>query len=114
MAFLSSNFCRATSSGADGVARTATLLMTAIARKCLAALLADKAAAHLLSDEHFSVDGTLLRAKWQCACQPSKHRRQAATPRWISMAEALERDPSLPHRSRGMSMSATGQGTRLA
>ncbi len=38
------------------------LLTTAIARKFLAAILADKAVAPLLSDEHFSVDGTLIEA----------------------------------------------------
>jgi transposase len=38
------------------------LLNTDIARKFLAALLADKAVAPLLSDEHFSVDGTLIEA----------------------------------------------------
>jgi transposase len=38
------------------------LLTTDIARKFLAAILADKAVAPLLSDEHFSVDGTLIQA----------------------------------------------------
>jgi len=38
------------------------LLTTDIARQFLAAILADKAVAPLLSDEHFSVDGTLIRA----------------------------------------------------
>lgn len=38
------------------------LLTTDIARKFLAAILADKAVAPLLSDEHFSVDGTLVEA----------------------------------------------------
>src|SRR5262245_23289270 len=38
------------------------LLTTEIARKFLAAILADKAVAPLLSDEHFSVDGTLIQA----------------------------------------------------
>jgi transposase len=38
------------------------LLNTDIARKFLAAILADKAVAPLLSDEHFSVDGTLIEA----------------------------------------------------
>jgi len=38
------------------------LLTTDIARKFLAAILSDKAAASLLSDEHFSVDGTLIEA----------------------------------------------------
>ncbi len=38
------------------------LLTTDIARKFLAAILADKAVAPLLSDEHFSVDGTLIEA----------------------------------------------------
>jgi transposase/IS5 family transposase len=38
------------------------LLTTAIARKFLAAILADKAVEPLLSDEHFSVDGTLIEA----------------------------------------------------
>ncbi len=38
------------------------LLTTAIARQFLAAILADKAVAPLLSDEHFSVDGTLIQA----------------------------------------------------
>ena len=36
------------------------LLTTDIARKLLAAILSDKAVAPLLSDEHFSVDGTLI------------------------------------------------------
>jgi hypothetical protein len=38
------------------------LLTTDIARKLLAAILADKAVAPLLSEEHFSVDGTLIQA----------------------------------------------------
>jgi len=38
------------------------LLTTDIARKFLAAILADKAVTPLLSDEHFSVDGTLIEA----------------------------------------------------
>jgi transposase len=38
------------------------LLNADIARKLLAAILADKAVAPLLSDEHFSVDGTLVEA----------------------------------------------------
>jgi transposase len=38
------------------------LLTTDIARKFLAAILADKAMAPLLSDKHFSVDGTLIQA----------------------------------------------------
>ena len=38
------------------------LLNTDIARKLLAAILSDKAVAPLLSDEHFSVDGTLVEA----------------------------------------------------
>jgi transposase len=38
------------------------LLTTDIARQFLAAILADKAVALLLSDEHFSVDGTLIQA----------------------------------------------------
>jgi transposase len=38
------------------------LLTTDIARKLLAAILADEAVAPLLSDEHFSVDGTLIQA----------------------------------------------------
>lgn len=38
------------------------LLTTEVARKFLAAILADKAVAPLLSDEHFSVDGTLIQA----------------------------------------------------
>jgi hypothetical protein len=38
------------------------LLTTAIARQFLAAILADKAVKPLLSDEHFSVDGTLIQA----------------------------------------------------
>jgi transposase len=38
------------------------LLNTDIARKFLAAILSDKAVAPLLSDEHFSVDGTLIGA----------------------------------------------------
>jgi hypothetical protein len=38
------------------------LLTTDIARQFLAAVLADKAVAPLLSDEHFSVDGTLIQA----------------------------------------------------
>jgi transposase len=38
------------------------LLTTDIARQFLAALLADKAVKPLLSDEHFSVDGTLIKA----------------------------------------------------
>jgi transposase len=38
------------------------LLTADIARKFLAAILADKAVAPLLSDEHFSVDGTLIQA----------------------------------------------------
>jgi hypothetical protein len=37
-------------------------LTTDIARQFLAAILADKAVAPLLSDEHFSVDGTLIQA----------------------------------------------------
>lgn len=38
------------------------LLTTGIARQFLAAILADKAVKPLLSDEHFSVDGTLIQA----------------------------------------------------
>jgi transposase len=52
------------------------LLTTAIARQFLAAILADKAVAPLLSDEHFSVDGTLIKA-W--ASMKSFQPREAAT-----------------------------------
>jgi hypothetical protein len=38
------------------------LLTTDIARKFLAAILAHAQVAPLLSDEHFSVDGTLIKA----------------------------------------------------
>ncbi len=38
------------------------LFTTDMARKFLGAILADKAVAPLLSDEHFSVDGTLIEA----------------------------------------------------
>ena len=38
------------------------LLTTDIARRFLAAILAHRAVAPLLSDEHFSVDGTLIKA----------------------------------------------------
>jgi hypothetical protein len=38
------------------------LLMTDIARKVLAAILANREVLPLLSDEHFSVDGTLVKA----------------------------------------------------
>ncbi len=52
------------------------LLTTDIARKLLAAILADKAVAPLLSDEHFSVDGTLIQA-W--ASMKSFQPKDAAT-----------------------------------
>jgi transposase len=52
------------------------LLTTGIARQFLAAILADKAVAPLLSDEHFSVDGTLIQA-W--ASMKSFQPREAAT-----------------------------------
>jgi transposase len=51
------------------------LLTTDIARQFLAAVLADKAVAPLLSDEHFSVDGTLIQA-W--ASMKSFQPKQAA------------------------------------
>ena len=51
------------------------LLTTDIARQFLAAILADKAVAPLLSDEHFSVDGTLIQA-W--ASMKSFQPKQAA------------------------------------
>jgi transposase len=51
------------------------LLTTDIARQFLAAILADKAVAPLLSDEHFSVDGTLIQA-W--ASMKSFQPREAA------------------------------------
>jgi Transposase domain (DUF772) len=52
------------------------LLTTDIARQFLAAMLADKAVAPLLSDEHFSVDGTLIQA-W--ASMKRFQPREAAT-----------------------------------
>jgi len=52
------------------------LLTTDIARQFLAAILADKVVAPLLSDEHFSVDGTLILA-W--ASMKSFQPRDAAT-----------------------------------
>jgi transposase len=52
------------------------LLTTDIARQFLAAILADKAVAPLLSDEHFSVDGTLIQA-W--ASMKSFQPKEAAT-----------------------------------
>lgn len=52
------------------------LLTTDIARQFLAAILADRAVAPLLSDEHFSVDGTLIQA-W--ASMKSFQPREAAT-----------------------------------
>jgi transposase len=52
------------------------LLTTYIARQFLAAILADKVVAPLLSDEHFSVDGTLILA-W--ASMKSFQPREAAT-----------------------------------
>ena len=52
------------------------LLTTDIARQFLAAILADQAVAPLLSDEHFSVDGTLIRA-W--ASMKSFQPREAAS-----------------------------------
>ena len=52
------------------------LLTTDIARQLLAAILADKAVAPLLSDEHFSVDGTLIQA-W--ASMKSFQPKQAAS-----------------------------------
>src|SRR3990172_9564706 len=51
------------------------LLTTDIARQFLAAILADKAVKPLLSDEHFSVDGTLIKA-W--ASMKSFQPREAA------------------------------------
>jgi transposase len=52
------------------------LLTTDIARQFLAAILADEAVKPLLSDEHFSVDGTLIQA-W--ASMKSFQLREAAT-----------------------------------
>jgi transposase len=52
------------------------LLTTDIARQFLAAILADRAVAPLLSDEHFSVDGTLIQA-W--ASMKSFQPREAAS-----------------------------------
>src|SRR5882757_5045730 len=81
------------------------LLNTDIARKFLAAILSEKAVTPLLSDEHFSVDGTLIEAwasmksfqpKATATSEPPageagssekgpKTQAKAATPRWISM-----------------------------
>ena len=79
------------------------LLNTDIARKFLAAILSDKAVTPLLSDEHFSVDGTLIEAwasmksfqpKATATSEPPAGeagssekgpKAKAATPRWISM-----------------------------
>ena len=40
------------------------LLTTDVAHKVLAAILAHREVAPLLSDAHFSVDGTLVKARW--------------------------------------------------
>ncbi len=45
------------------------LLTTDIAQKFLAAILSHCEIAPLLSDEHFSVDGTLIKA-WALTCPP--------------------------------------------
>ena len=52
------------------------LLTTEMSRKMMAAILAHRAVAPLLSDEHFSVDGTLVKAWASIAVmdQMARHR----------------------------------------
>jgi len=56
------------------------LLTTDIARKFLAAILAHKDVAPLLSDEHFSVDGTLVEAWASMKSFQPKARAEASEP----------------------------------
>lgn len=49
------------------------LLTTGMSRKIMAAILAHHEVAPLLSDEHFSVDGTLVKAQaWMKSFQPKE------------------------------------------
>jgi transposase len=89
------------------------LLTTDIARQFLAAILADKAVAPLLSDEHFSVDGTLVQA-W-ASMKSFQPKTAAGTEPPASggpqrggefpWSEAFERNPCLAHRSRSAPLS---------
>jgi len=56
------------------------LLTTDVARKVLAAILAHREVAPLLSDEHFSVDGTLVKA-W-ASMKSFQPKPEAAPPGW--------------------------------
>ena len=80
------------------------LLTTGIARQFLAAILADKAVTPLLSDEHFSVDGTLIKA-W--ASMKSFQPREAA-----NGEEPIASDDANPAQDRiaAASESAAGGG----
>ena len=72
------------------------LLTTDIARKFLAAILAHREVAPLLSDEHFSVDGTLIKA-WASmkSFQPKAGRQHRPT-----RASGPGDPPCRPHRRR--------------
>ena len=67
------------------------LLNTDIARKVLAAILAHRDVAPLLSDEHFSVDGTLIEAWafWRGGRHSCSRRARQASPK--------PRPPTVPH-----------------
>src|SRR5246500_1827772 len=75
-----------------------------IARKFMAAVLDQGSVKALLSDEHFSVDGTLIEA-WASikSFRPQGWQRRAAGPgpQWragFSRREAQQRDPRFDHR----------------
>ena len=73
------------------------LLTTDIARKFLAAILAHREVAPLLSDEHFSVDGTLVKA-W--ASKPG--RQSLGVKAWASMKSFQPKpEPAPPGEDKG-------------
>jgi transposase len=82
-----------------------------IARKFMAAVLSQGAVKALLSDDHFSFDGTLIEAWAKELSSQGRQRRAACSgPQWragLSPREAQQRDARLDHGSR---CSAVPQG----
>jgi transposase len=87
------------------------LLTTDIARKFLAAILAHREIAPLLSDEHFSVDGTLVKA-W--ASMKSFQPKAAATPPDDPDADGGPGDPPAGGADEAPEPPKTGPMTRPA
>lgn len=85
------------------------LLTTDIARKFLAAILADKAVKPLLSDEHFSVDGTLIQAWASMKSFQPKAATTGAEPPAGDDAGSGEKGGDAP----GLDTSAAGRNTEV-